>query len=112
MRHFGAVADGKSNNADAINEAIAACNAAGGGTVFVPSGVYATGSIHLKSDVTLALDAGATLKALPDADTVLLIGENLENVNIYGPRHSQRNRQQRYYTTTLQEYRNPKLERP
>ena len=85
VRHFGAVADGKSNDADAINQAIAACNAAGGGTVFVPSGVYATNSIHLKSNVTLALDAGATLKALPDADAVLLIGENLENVNIYGP---------------------------
>ena len=33
VRHFGAVADGKSNVADAINQAIAACNAAGGGTV-------------------------------------------------------------------------------
>ena len=85
VRHFGAVADGKSNDANAINRTIATCNAAGGGTVFVPSGVYATSSIHLKSDVTLALDAGATFKALPDADAVLLIGENLENVNIYGP---------------------------
>ena len=85
VRHFGAVADGKSNDADAINRAIAACNAAGGGTVFVPSGVYATGTIHLKSDVTLALDAGATLKALTDTDVALLVGKNLENVNIYGP---------------------------
>ena len=85
VRHFGAIADGTSNDADAINKAIAACNAAGGGTVFVPSGVYATSSIHLKSNVTLALDAGATLKALSDTDVALLIGENLENVNIYGP---------------------------
>ena len=85
VRHFGAVADGKSNDADAINRAIAACNTAGGGTVFVPSGVYATGSIHLKSNVTLALDAGATLRALPDTNIALLIGENLKNVNVYGP---------------------------
>ena len=85
VHHFGAVADGKSNDADAINQAIAACNAAGGGTVLLPSGVYATGAIHLKSDVTLTLDAGATLKALSDTDVALLIGENLENVNIYGP---------------------------
>ena len=85
VRHFGTIADGNANDADAINRAIAACNAAGGGTVFVPSGVYATGSIHLKSNVTLAIDAGATLKALPDANAALLIGENLENVNIYGP---------------------------
>ena len=84
VRHFGAVADGKLNDAGAINEAITACHAAGGGTVFVPSGVYATSSIHLKSNVTLAVDAGATLKfSTSDAD--LLIGEDLENVNIYGP---------------------------
>ena len=85
VRHFGAVADGTSNDADAINRAIDTCNAAGGGTVFVSSGVYATGTIYLKSNVTLALDAGATFKAVPDADVSLLIGENLENVKIYGP---------------------------
>ncbi len=84
VRHFGAVADGKSNDAGAINEAITVCHAAGGGTVFVPSGVYATGSIHLKSNVTLAVDAGATLK-FASTDAGLLIGENLENVKIYGP---------------------------
>ena len=84
VRHFGAVADGKSNDAGAINEAITVCHADGGGTVFVPSGVYATSAIHLKSNVTLAVDAGAVLKfSFPDAG--LLIGENLENVKIYGP---------------------------
>ena len=86
VRHFGAVADGKSNDADAINKAIAACNAAGGGTVFVSSGVYATGSIRLKRNVTLAVDAGATLKfSFSNTDGSLLIGEDLENVKIYGP---------------------------
>ena len=85
VRHFGAVADGKSNDADAIHRAIIACNAAGGGTVFVPSGVYATGTIRLQSNVTLALDTGANLKALPDMDVAMLVGEDLENVNIYGP---------------------------
>ena len=84
VRHFGAVADGKSNDAGAINEAITACHAAGGGTVFVPSGVYATGPIHLKSNVTLAVDAGAVLQ-FSSTDAGLLIGEDLENVNIYGP---------------------------
>ncbi len=85
VRHFGAVADGKSNDADAINKAITVCNAAGGGTVFVPSGVYATGSIHLKSNVTLALDAGAVLKFSFDIDASLIVGEDLRNVKIYGP---------------------------
>lgn len=86
VRHFGAVADGKSNDADAINQAVTTCNAAGGGTVFVPSGVYATGAIHLKNNVTLAVDAGAVLKfSFSDTDVSLLIGEDLENVKIYGP---------------------------
>ena len=86
VRHFGAVADGRSNDAGAINEAITVCHAAGGGTVFVPSGVYATGSIHLKSHVTLAVDAGAVLKfSASDADVPLLVGKDLENVKIYGP---------------------------
>ena len=85
VRHFGAVADGKSDDAGPINRAIDACNAAGGGTVFVPSGVYGTGAIYLKSNVILAIDAGATLKALPGTDTALLLGENLENVKVYGP---------------------------
>ena len=86
VRHFGAVADGTSNDADAINEAISACHATGGGTVFVPSGVYATGSIHLKSNVTLAVDAGAVFKfSALEADTSLLVGIDLENVKIYGP---------------------------
>jgi len=86
VRHFGAVADGTSNDTDAINEAISACHAAGGGTVFVPSGVYAIGSIHLKSNVTLAIDAGAVFQfSSPETDASLLIGIDLENVKIYGP---------------------------
>ena len=86
VKHFGAVADGTSNDADAINEAITVCHAAGGGTVFVPSGVYATGSIYLKSNVTFAVDAGAVLKfSYPNADIALLVGSELESVKIYGP---------------------------
>ena len=86
VRHFGALADGTSDDAGAINEAVTACHAAGGSTVFVPSGVYATGTIYLKSHVTLAVDEGAVLKfAFPNADPSLLVGANLENVKIYGP---------------------------
>ncbi|NQU22686.1 MAG: right-handed parallel beta-helix repeat-containing protein, partial [Candidatus Nealsonbacteria bacterium] len=89
VRHFGAIGDGTANDAPAINKAIDACNKAGGGTVFVPSGFYTTGSVHLKSNVTLALDKGAVLKAVPgimDPQELSLIwGKNLENVKIYGP---------------------------
>ena len=86
VRHFGAVADGTSNDADAINKAITACYAAGGDTVFVPSGVYATGPIQLKSNVTLAIDAGAVLQySFVEADMPLFVGTDLEDVKIYGP---------------------------
>jgi len=60
---FGAVGDGKALDTDAINKAIDAANAAGGGTVYFRAGTYAAFSIHLKSNVTLYLDQGAILLA-------------------------------------------------
>lgn len=56
---FGAVADGETNNSEAIKKAIATCNEAGGGKVIVPSGKFLTGPIHLKSNVNLHLEEGA-----------------------------------------------------
>ena len=47
---------------DAITKAIAACHAAGGGRVVVPVGVWATGAVHLRSNVNLHLAEGATLR--------------------------------------------------
>ncbi len=54
---------GRENNAPAINKAIDACHKAGGGTVVVPEGIFVTGTILLKSGVTLHLNPGATLHA-------------------------------------------------
>jgi polygalacturonase len=65
IRDFGATGDGKSLDSKAINKAIENANIAGGGTVFVPSGRYLTGSIHLKSHVCLYLDQGAIIIAAP-----------------------------------------------
>ena len=59
---FGAVGDGAANNRQAINAAIDACTAAGGGTVLVPAGEWLTGAIQLKSNVNLHLAEGATLR--------------------------------------------------
>src|SRR5262245_54718339 len=59
---YGAVADGKADNTEAIRKAIAACNAAGGGRVIVTPGVFLTGAIHLKSNVNLHVMEGAKLK--------------------------------------------------
>ena len=73
VRDFGAVGDGTALHKAAINKAIEACNESGGGTVYFPAGTYLSGSIELKSNVTLYLDAGATILGAPN------------NINAYNP---------------------------
>ena len=63
VRSYGATGDGKTLDSPAINRAIDAAAAAGGGTVYFPAGVYASYSIHLKSHITLYLDQGAVILA-------------------------------------------------
>ena len=63
VRTIGAAGDGKALDTAAINKAIEAASAAGGGTVMFPAGNYLCYSIHLKSDVSLYLDSGATIIA-------------------------------------------------
>lgn len=63
---FGAVADGITDNTAAFEQAVAACVKAGGGTVFVPAGQYVSGTIELKSNVFLELEAGAEILASYD----------------------------------------------
>jgi polygalacturonase len=113
VRASGAAGDGKTLDTPAINKAIDAANAAGGGTVYFPAGTYLCYSIHLKSNVALYLDQGATILAAdnpleedkPGYDppepnekwdpyedfghshwhNSLIWGENLENISILGP---------------------------
>jgi polygalacturonase len=110
VRAYGAKADGSTNDAAAINRAIAAASDAGGGTVEFAAGVYLSGSVHLRSNVTLHLGPGASLVASSEnADydppepnewgdlrkyqdfghshwhDSLVWGEGLENVAITGP---------------------------
>lgn len=63
---YGGVADGTGKNTEAIAKAIDAASAKGGGTIFFPAGTYLTGPIHLKSNITLYIDAGATVKFSTD----------------------------------------------
>jgi polygalacturonase len=63
VRSFGATGDGKTIDTVAVNHAIDAAAAAGGGTVRFPAGTYACYSIHLKSNVLLHLESGATILA-------------------------------------------------
>src|SRR5688500_7617005 len=58
---YGAVGDGKASCTAAIRKTIAACSAAGGGTVVVPDGRFLTGAVHLQSNVRLHLADRATL---------------------------------------------------
>jgi hypothetical protein len=105
VRDYGATGDGTTNDAPAVDRAIAAANAAGGGTVDFPAGTYlAGGSIHMMSNVTLSLDAGATLLGGPTGYDVpepnpndayqdfghshfhdaLIWGDNLKNIGFVG----------------------------
>jgi len=65
VRSFGAVGDGKNLDSPAINTAIEAAFANGGGKIIVPAGIYLCGSIHLKSNIELHLLPGAVIKAAP-----------------------------------------------
>ena len=65
VRDYGAKGDGKALDHVAINKAIDACVAGGGGRVLLPAGTYLCGSIRMKSNVDLHLMAGAKILAAP-----------------------------------------------
>jgi polygalacturonase len=99
---YGAKGDGTRLDTKSIQSAIEACAESGGGTVWFPAGKYLSGTIYLKSNVTLFLDAGAVLtgsKNLNDypvtiskirsytdnyTDKSLIYGEGLEHIAITG----------------------------
>jgi polygalacturonase len=67
VAEHGAVGDGATDCKAAFDKAIAACSAAGGGRVVVPAGDWLVkGPIHLKSNVNLHLDSGATVRFSTD----------------------------------------------
>ncbi len=63
VRQYGATGDGKTLDTPAVNRAIEAAATAGGGLVLFPAGTYLCFSIHLKSNIHLHLDQGATILA-------------------------------------------------
>lgn len=65
ITNYGAVGDGVATNTTAIQAAIDAASAKGGGIVEVPRGTYLSGPIRLDSKIKLRVDADATLEMLP-----------------------------------------------
>lgn len=66
VRDFGAAGDGLALDTQAITNAVRAASHTGGGTVYFPAGTYRTGTFELLSNVTLDLDAGATIQGSKD----------------------------------------------
>ena len=104
IRDFGAIGDGATLNTAAIQKAIDACAENGGGRVSVSSGIYMTGTIVLKSNIDLHIEANAAILGSPDCDdypefdkkhvcveklprnrgAALIFAEECENISITG----------------------------
>ncbi len=67
VKDFGARGDGVTIDENAINKAIDEAANEGGGTVYFPAGNYVSGSVHLKNNICLFIDQGATLIASTDS---------------------------------------------
>ena len=101
LTDFGAVGNGTHLCTEAFAKAIDALSAQGGGHLIVPSGIWFTGPIVLKSNIDLHLEKGAVILFSPDVDLYPLVetvfegldtrrcqspisGRNLTNVAITG----------------------------
>ncbi len=105
IRSYGAKGDKTTIDTAALQAAIDACTADGGGTVLVPAGTFVIGTVELKSNVTLHIAAGGTLlgsgdgkqyhavDAIPlhgdttlnDGNWALLFAVHANNITIEGP---------------------------
>jgi polygalacturonase len=80
---YGAKNDSSKLATQAIKKAIDAASKAGGGTVYFPAGKYLTGSIHLKSNITIFIDAGAELHFSDNFDDYLpMVKSRYEGVDV------------------------------
>lgn len=90
VKRFGATGKRADNATQSIRAAVEACASAGGGTVYVPPGEYTVGTIQLKDNVTLHLEAGATLflsqskEDFARGGRAMIFAENAKNIAVTG----------------------------
>lgn len=98
VREYGAVGDGKTDDAAAIQKAIDACSNSKGGMVLLDKGTFLTSGIHFKSNVELHITASALVLGSLDASKYsrdekfhfkhiirsLIYAEDCENIAITG----------------------------
>ena len=85
---YGAKGNGEQLDTAAIQKAIDHCHQAGGGIVYFPNGRFVSGTIELKSNITLRLSPGATLLGSREMDDYarphLIYARGAENIAIDG----------------------------
>ncbi len=94
VKDYGATGSKADDARPAIQKAIDACAAAGGGVVYLPPGEYTSGTLHLRNHVRFRIEAGATLFASQDPNAydtggipskaALLYGEDVQDISIEG----------------------------
>ena len=90
IKAFGATGQREANATAACQAAVDACTSGGGGIVRVPPGEYSVGMIQLKDNVTLQVDAGATLYLIQDSSQfprgrrAMVFAENATNIALTG----------------------------
>jgi polygalacturonase len=101
VRAHGAAGDGQTLDSHAIQTVIDSCAEQGGGTVYLPAGQYLTGSLFLRNNTSLYLDAGAVILGSEnpedypviqsrwegmhqDTYAPLIGGNNLQNIAVTG----------------------------
>ena len=101
IREHGASGDGLTLDMHAIQAQIDRCAEQGGGSVYFPAGHYVTGSLFMRDNITLHLDAGAVILGSENPDDYpiihsrwegmhqetyapLIAGKNLHNIAVVG----------------------------
>lgn len=88
VRDFGASGRKDEPAQAALQAAIDACAAAGGGMVYLPPGDYTSGTLHLRSHVRFHVEAGATVWSSKEPAAfdrrALLFAEDAESITLEG----------------------------